>query len=89
MARRLALGDRVIWMGTDAWQPNGCDTIIRITAHQVEVENPNLMDSVSDARHVRGLKTCATAARTTIRLRWNAAPSQDPADRSSDTSPVQ
>ena len=37
MARRLALGDRVIWMGNDACQPNGCGTIIRITAHQVEV----------------------------------------------------
>jgi hypothetical protein len=37
MSRRLALGDRVIWMGNDAWQPNGCGTIIRITAHQVEV----------------------------------------------------
>jgi hypothetical protein len=37
MARRLALGDRVIWMGNDACQPNGCGTVIRITAHQVEV----------------------------------------------------
>jgi hypothetical protein len=37
MSRRLALGDRVMWMGNDAWQPNGCGTIIRITAHQVEV----------------------------------------------------
>ena len=37
MARRLALGDRVIWMGNHACQPNGSDTIIRITAHEVEV----------------------------------------------------
>ena len=37
MARRLALGDRVIWMGNNACQPNGCGTVIRITAHQVEV----------------------------------------------------
>ena len=37
MARRLALGDRVIWMGKDDYQPSGPGTIIRITAHQVEV----------------------------------------------------
>jgi hypothetical protein len=37
MARRLALGDRVIWMGKDDCQPSGPGTIIRITAHQVEV----------------------------------------------------
>ena len=37
LARRLALGDRVIWMGTDDYQPSGPGTIIRITAHQVEV----------------------------------------------------
>ena len=36
-ARRLALGDRVIWMGKDDCQPSGPGTIIRITAHQVEV----------------------------------------------------
>jgi hypothetical protein len=34
LARRLALGDRVIWMGKDDYGPG---TIIRITAHQVEV----------------------------------------------------
>jgi hypothetical protein len=37
MARRLALGDRVIWMGRDACQPNGPGTVTRITAHQIEV----------------------------------------------------
>ena len=37
LARRLALGDRVIWMGKDDYQPSGPGTIIRITAHQVEV----------------------------------------------------
>jgi hypothetical protein len=37
MARRLALGDRVIWMGKDDCQPSGIGTITRITAHQVEV----------------------------------------------------
>jgi hypothetical protein len=37
MDRRLALGDRVIWMGTDDCQPSGPGTITRITAHQVEV----------------------------------------------------
>ena len=37
LGRRLALGDRVIWMNKDDCQPTGPDTIIRITAHQVEV----------------------------------------------------
>jgi hypothetical protein len=37
IARRLVLGDRVIWMGKDSCQPSGTGTIIRITAHQVEV----------------------------------------------------
>jgi hypothetical protein len=36
-ARRLALGDRVIWMGRDACQPSGPGTVTRITAHQIEV----------------------------------------------------
>ena len=37
LARRLALGDRVIWMGKDDCQPSGPGTIVRVTAHQVEV----------------------------------------------------
>lgn len=37
VARRLALGDRVIWMCKDDCQPSGPGTITRITAHQVEV----------------------------------------------------
>ena len=37
VARRLALGDRVIWMGKDGYQPSGLGTITRITAHEVEV----------------------------------------------------
>ena len=37
MARRLVLGDRVIWMGKDHCQPSGPGTITRITAHQIEV----------------------------------------------------
>ena len=37
LARRLALGDCVIWTGKDDCQPSGRGTIIRITAHQVEV----------------------------------------------------
>src|SRR5215831_960902 len=37
MARRLVLGDRVIWMGEDDCQPSGPATITRITAHQIEV----------------------------------------------------
>jgi hypothetical protein len=37
LARRLALGDRVIWKGKGDYQLSGPGTIIRITAHQVEV----------------------------------------------------
>jgi hypothetical protein len=37
VSRRLALADRVIWMGTDDCQPRRPGTITRITAHQVEV----------------------------------------------------
>jgi hypothetical protein len=36
MARRLALGDRVVWIGKD-YEPSAQGTITRITAHQVEV----------------------------------------------------
>jgi hypothetical protein len=31
-ARRLALGDRVVWIGKDDYQPSGPGTITRITA---------------------------------------------------------
>jgi hypothetical protein len=37
VARRLALGDRVVWIGGDGYQPSGAGTITRITAHEVEV----------------------------------------------------
>ena len=37
VARRLALGDRVVWIGGDGCQPSGAGTITRITAHEVEV----------------------------------------------------
>jgi len=37
VARRLALGDRVVWVGENDHQPSGPGTITRITAHQVEV----------------------------------------------------
>src|ERR1700745_95417 len=37
VARRLALGDRVLWVGKNDYQPSGPGTITRITAHQVEV----------------------------------------------------
>ena len=37
LARRLALGDRVTWAGKNDYQPSGPGTVIRITAHQVEV----------------------------------------------------
>jgi hypothetical protein len=37
LARRLALGDRVIWVGKDDCQRSVPGTITRITAHQVEV----------------------------------------------------
>ena len=37
VARRLALGDHVVWISKDDYQPSGPGTITRITAHQVEV----------------------------------------------------
>ncbi len=37
LGRRLALGDRVIWMNKDDCRLTGPGTIIHITAHQVEV----------------------------------------------------
>jgi len=37
VARRLALGDRGVWVGKNDHQPSGPGTITRITAHQVEV----------------------------------------------------
>jgi hypothetical protein len=37
VARRLALGDRVIWTGKDGYQPAGPGTITRITVHEVDV----------------------------------------------------
>ena len=37
VARRLALGESVVWIGKDDYQPGEPGTITRITAHQVEV----------------------------------------------------
>jgi hypothetical protein len=37
MARRLALGDRVVSVGKNDYQPSAPGTITRITAYQVEV----------------------------------------------------
>jgi hypothetical protein len=37
VARRLALGDWVVWAGKDEYQPTGPGRITRITAHEVEV----------------------------------------------------
>jgi hypothetical protein len=37
VARRLALQDRVVWIGNDGYQPVGLGTVTRITAHTVEV----------------------------------------------------
>jgi hypothetical protein len=37
VARRLASGDRVIWIGQDGYQPAGPGTITRISVHEVEV----------------------------------------------------
>jgi hypothetical protein len=37
LARRLALGDRVVWVGKNDCSPGGPGTITRITAHQVQV----------------------------------------------------
>jgi hypothetical protein len=37
VARRLALGDRVVWIGNEDEEPAKLGTVIRITAHAVEV----------------------------------------------------
>ncbi|HEY1360949.1 MAG TPA: hypothetical protein VGF60_01825 [Xanthobacteraceae bacterium] len=37
MARRLALFESVVWIGSNGAQPTGIGTITRITAHEVEV----------------------------------------------------
>ena len=37
VARRLALDDRVAWIGNDGYQPAGLGTITRVTAHDVQV----------------------------------------------------
>jgi len=37
VARRLSLCDRVVWIGKDGYQPIGPGSIVRITAHEVEV----------------------------------------------------
>jgi hypothetical protein len=36
-ARRLALGDSVVWISNCGYQPNGPGTIARITVHEVDV----------------------------------------------------
>ena len=36
-ARRLALGDRVVWIGNGGYRPAGPGTIARITVHEVDV----------------------------------------------------
>jgi hypothetical protein len=50
LARRIELGDRVTWMGEDDCQPSGLGTIIRITAHHVEV----LWEGETARRYRRG-----------------------------------
>jgi hypothetical protein len=36
-ARRLAFGDRVVWVGKVGYQPAGLGTITRVTAHELAV----------------------------------------------------
>src|SRR5262249_10978240 len=63
MARRLALGDRVVWVGKN--QPSAPGTITRITAHQVEVlwEGETARRSrraqLHNLRHVKLISTAA------------------------------
>jgi hypothetical protein len=38
---KVGLGDRVVWIGKDGYQPTGLGTITRITAHEVEVRWDN------------------------------------------------
>jgi hypothetical protein len=72
VARRLALGDRVVWIGKDGYQPIGAGTITRITVHEVEVR----WDSEAVARyrraHLHNLRhvevISGTVASTTLSL---------------------
>jgi hypothetical protein len=36
-ARRLALGDRVVWISTCGYRPDGPGTVARVTVHEVDV----------------------------------------------------
>jgi hypothetical protein len=64
MARRLALGDRVVWIGKD-YEPSGQGTITRITAHQVEVRwedetaRPYRRAQLHNLRHVKLISAAA------------------------------
>jgi hypothetical protein len=51
IARRLSIGDQVIWVGNDDSKPRGPGTITRITAHQIEVWWEGQAADAIDARN--------------------------------------
>ena len=76
VARRLALGDRVVWIGGDGYRPSGAGTISRITVHEVEVRwdggtvTRYRRAHLHNLRHVRTLLTLKRE-RESPRLRNN------------------
>ena len=74
MARRLVLGDRVIWMGKDDCQPSGPGTITRITAHQIDVlwegetARRYRRAQLHNLRHVKLVSTGRTLAASPITI---------------------
>jgi hypothetical protein len=79
VARRLSLGDRVIWAGNDDCQPSGLGTITRITAHQIEVlwesETPRRYRraQLHNLRHVEPVSAAADPRREPYNLLESAS----------------
>jgi hypothetical protein len=69
MARRLALGDRVVWIGKD-YEPSGPGTITRITAHQVEV----LWEDETARRYRRTQLYNLRHSKAHLRAPWRVGP---------------
>jgi hypothetical protein len=63
VARRLAIGDRVIWIGEDGYQPTVLGTVTRVTAHEVEVRWDSGPVTLIAARATSQPWTCETHLR--------------------------
>jgi hypothetical protein len=86
MARRLALGDRVICVGKDNCQPSGTGTIIRITAHRVEVLWRG--HEYNNSEEAAGI-LAQTSPRALRQLRFSRPPPQERAGLQALASPAQ